>query len=115
MPTATALPPVSAPSVIVVAPTGTAVATATTSRAPAGRPAPTETPAARAAATPAAAATVAADLATGPHTVYVVRAGDTLYGIARRYGLSANVLADFNHLAPPYKIIEGHRLLIPAV
>lgn len=105
----------SAPSLVVVVPTATAVATATASRVPAGRTAPTATAAANAATTPTAAATVAADLAAGPHTVYVVRAGDTLYGIARRYGLSANVLADFNHLAPPYKIIEGHRLLIPAV
>jgi len=115
VPTATALKMPSAPSLVVVVPTATAVATATASRVPAGRTAPTETAAANAATTPTAAATVAADLAAGPHTVYVVRAGDTLYGIARRYGLSANVLADFNHLAPPYKIIEGHRLLIPAV
>jgi LysM repeat protein len=105
----------SAQPLVVLVPTATAVATATASRVPAGRTEPTETAAANAATTPTAAATVAADLAAGPHTVYVVRAGDTLYGIARRYGLSANVLADVNHLAPPYKIIEGHRLLIPAV
>jgi LysM repeat protein len=115
VPAVTAPSAPSASSVAVLVPTATAIATATATRAPTGRPAPTETAAGKAAAAPATAATVAADLAAGPHTVYVVRAGDTLYGIARRYGLSASVLADFNHLAPPYKIIQGHRLLIPAV
>ena len=114
VPTATALPAASARSVVVLVPTARDAATATATPAPTGRPAPSETAAAKAGATPAAALAATA-LAAGPHTVYVVRAGDTLYGIARRYGLSANVLADFNHLAPPYKIIEGHRLLIPAV
>lgn len=60
-------------------------------------------------------ATAGIELATGPHTIYVVHAGDTIYGIARRYGISASLLAAFNHLTPPYTIIAGRRLLIPAV
>ena len=60
------------------------------------------------------AAATAAALAGGPHTIYVVHAGDTLYGIARRYGIAPTTLANFNHLAPPYKIVAGKNLLIPA-
>ena len=59
-------------------------------------------------------AATAAALAGGPHTIYVVHAGDTLYGIARRYGIAPTTLANFNHLAPPYKIVAGKNLLIPA-
>jgi LysM repeat protein len=62
-----------------------------------------------------AAATAAANLAAGPHTLYVVHAGDTLYGIAHRLGVAPSVLAEMNHLAPPYKIVVGKSLLIPAV
>lgn len=113
VPTPVGAPTVPARAVIVLVPTATAGAT----RAPAVQPTLTARPRETASPTASAlaAATAAADLAAGPHTIYVVRAGDTLYGIARRYGLSANVLADFNHLTPPYKIIQGHRLLIPAV
>ncbi|HEV7215391.1 MAG TPA: LysM peptidoglycan-binding domain-containing protein [Chloroflexota bacterium] len=59
-------------------------------------------------------ASTVADLLAGPHTTYVVHAGDTLYGIARRVGVKVDILAAMNHLAPPYKIIVGKSLLIPA-
>jgi len=62
-----------------------------------------------------ATATAAANLAAGPHTLYVVHAGDTLDGIAHRLGIAPSVLADMNHLAPPYKIVVGKSLLVPAV
>lgn len=62
-----------------------------------------------------AAATAEGDAGiAGPHTIYVVRDGDTLFGIARRYGLSLSELADYNHLLPPYRLIKGARVLIPA-
>jgi LysM repeat protein len=65
-------------------------------------------------ATPPAIATAAAELAAGPHTIYVVHAGDTLDGIARRFGIAPSTLAGFNHLTPPYRIGAGKNLLIPA-
>jgi LysM repeat protein len=81
---------------------------------------PTATSAARSSVTPGptvalATATAAANLAAGPHTLYVVHAGDTLDGIAHRLGIAPSVLADMNHLAPPYKIVVGKSLLVPAV
>jgi soluble lytic murein transglycosylase-like protein len=46
-------------------------------------------------------------------TTYVVRRGDTLSGIAARYGLSAGALARANHLRNPHHILAGARLTIP--
>jgi LysM repeat protein len=45
-------------------------------------------------------------------TVYIVRAGDTLYAIARRYGTTYQALAALNGLHYPYTIYVGQRLLI---
>ena len=45
-------------------------------------------------------------------TVYIVRAGDTLYAIARRYGTTHQALAALNGLRYPYTIYVGQRLLI---
>jgi LysM repeat protein len=44
---------------------------------------------------------------------YVVRAGDTLYAIAARYGTSVQPLAAINHLRNPSYIYVGQRLKIP--
>lgn len=46
--------------------------------------------------------------------VYVVQAGDTLYSLARRFGLSVQALANYNRLADPSKISVGQRLRIPS-
>lgn len=46
---------------------------------------------------------------------YVVRPGDTLSGIAKRFGLSAQTLAQANGLADPDLIVAGKRLTIPAL
>ena len=46
-------------------------------------------------------------------TVYIVRAGDTLSSIARRYGTTYRVLATANGLYYPYTIYVGQRLVIP--
>ena len=43
-----------------------------------------------------------------------MQAGDTLYSIARRFGLKMQALANYNRLADPSKIIVGQRLRIPA-
>lgn len=48
-----------------------------------------------------------------PQREYIVRAGDTLYSLARRFGLSVQALADYNRLEDPSKIIVGQRLRIP--
>lgn len=45
--------------------------------------------------------------------VHPVRAGDTLDGIARRYGVSAAEIARQNHLANPDLVLAGGRLAIP--
>ena len=41
---------------------------------------------------------------------YTVRSGDTLSGIAARYGLSYESIADMNDIAPPYKIYVGQSI-----
>lgn len=46
-------------------------------------------------------------------TIYVVQAGDTLSGIARRYGVTAAALASANGLLNPNLIFVGQRLVIP--
>jgi len=48
---------------------------------------------------------------TGP-TVYIVRRGDTLYSIARRFGTTYQALAALNGLHYPYTIYVGQRLVI---
>jgi lipoprotein NlpD len=44
----------------------------------------------------------------------VVRAGDTLYGISRRYGLAVADVAAWNGLGPPYTLHVGQRLRLRA-
>jgi len=58
----------------------------------------------------AAAQQVAAATADGS---YVVATGDSLYGIARRFGLPIRAVIDANRLQPPYALSVGQRLDIP--
>ena len=44
---------------------------------------------------------------------YTVRKGDTVYGIARRYGSSIRGVIDANALKPPYLLKVGQRLTLP--
>jgi LysM repeat protein len=46
-------------------------------------------------------------------TYYAVRYGDTLSGIAYRYGVSENSIGQANHIANPDRIYAGQRLYIP--
>lgn len=43
---------------------------------------------------------------------YVVKPGDTLYSIARRFGTTVGALATHNGIAPPYTIKAGQTLII---
>lgn len=45
-------------------------------------------------------------------TTYTVRPGDTLYGIARRFGVDYHELARRNGLGPDYAISVGQRLVV---
>jgi len=43
----------------------------------------------------------------------IVQRGQTLSGIAQTYQVPMRVLAEANHLSPPYRILVGHALIIP--
>jgi len=45
--------------------------------------------------------------------VYIVRRGDTLYGIARSYGANMWAIARANGITNPNRIYAGQRLVIP--
>ncbi|NIA67547.1 LysM peptidoglycan-binding domain-containing M23 family metallopeptidase [Pelagibius litoralis] len=44
---------------------------------------------------------------------YVVAKGDSLYGIARRFGLPIRAVIDANGLQPPYQLTLGQTLTVP--
>ncbi len=48
-----------------------------------------------------------------PGQIVIVRKGDTVYGIARRYGAEVRQVIDANRLRPPYALKPGDRLLVP--
>lgn len=45
--------------------------------------------------------------------VITVRPGDTVYALARRYGVSARTIIESNRLSPPYLLHVGDRLFLP--
>lgn len=45
--------------------------------------------------------------------VHVVAAGDTLYDLARRYGVAVSILQEFNPTVRPQALRPGGRLLVP--
>jgi LysM repeat protein len=51
--------------------------------------------------------------ASGGGTTYVVQSGDTLYGIAGRFGTSVDAIASANGLSDPNYIYVGQELTIP--
>lgn len=46
-------------------------------------------------------------------TVYIVKSGDTLSGIAKKYGTTYQKLAEYNGIPDPNKIITGQKIRIP--
>ena len=44
--------------------------------------------------------------------IYTVRAGDTLYGVSRRFGVPAGLLAIWNAIPAPYDLVVGQALLV---
>lgn len=61
--------------------------------------------------TASASAAKAPESATGP-VYHVVQPGETLRGIARQYGVTAEELISLNQLADPNRIVVGQRLKI---
>ena len=53
------------------------------------------------------------DVLTRQGTVHVVQSGESLLGIAIRYGVTVDEILDFNGLTDPDAIYEGEELVIP--
>lgn len=51
--------------------------------------------------------------AAAPTGDYVIRRGDTVYGVAQRNGVSTRALIDQNNLRPPYLLVPGQSLRLP--
>ena len=84
-------------------PTGAPTAAATPETSPSAPPAPTAAPSP----SPATAKP------TPNYRRYVVRSGDTLGGIAAKYGVSVGAIASLNNLTTPARLSIGQVLLIP--
>lgn len=57
--------------------------------------------------------TSTAQPSTGSGTIYTVKSGDTLSGIAAKYGTTYQALASYNGISNPNKISVGQKLKIP--
>jgi LysM repeat protein len=78
-------------------PTATSTTPTPTGTPPTATPTPTPTP----------------TLQPGQTVIYVVRSGDTLYSIARRFGTTVQAIAQINNISNPSRIFAGQQLLIP--
>ncbi|PRX16665.1 LysM domain-containing protein [Orenia metallireducens] len=45
--------------------------------------------------------------------IYTVKAGDSLYAIAKKYGTQVDTIVKFNYLSNPNSIQVGQRLVVP--
>jgi LysM repeat protein len=107
--TETAEVTVGTPGQATATPTQTATSTPTpTPTSTSTTPTPTGTPAT---ATPTP--TPTATLQPGQTVIYVVRSGDTLYSIARRFGTTVQAIVQINGITNPSRIYAGQQLLIP--
>lgn len=59
------------------------------------------------------ASVVAAPPLQGEQTVHIVQVGETVFGIARQYGLTVDEIVTANNLSDPDQIEVGQRLVIP--
>jgi len=59
-------------------------------------------------------ARVRADAPSTPERATAVLPGDTMATVAERAGASVGALAAANHVAPPYTLAPGQRLIVPA-
>lgn len=75
---------------------------------------PTAPPAAAAPAGEAGAQPTATAATAAAETLHVVQAGESLSGIAERYGVTLDALIRANNLTDPNLVFSGQRLLIPA-
>lgn len=85
---------------------------ATTKRNATSTPGPARTPTRAASSsltTPASRPTVV----TTPYTIYVVKKGDTLYRIAKRYNTTVPALQRINGISDPSKLAIGQELKVP--
>lgn len=64
--------------------------------------------------TASSAPSIAHKIVDVPAQTVVVQAGDTLPSLSRHYGVSIRALIQINTLTPPYDLVSGHRLTIPA-
>jgi len=55
------------------------------------------------------------DPAPPPAKIHIVQSGETLTGIARRYGTTVSAIATANYLVNPSLILVGQRLVIPGL
>lgn len=91
------------------APTATPTATVPTATA---TPTPTGTVIVPTA-TPTTTPTPTATLPPGQQIIYVVRTGDTLYSIARHFGVTVQAILAVNNIPNPNCIYVGQRIVIP--
>jgi murein DD-endopeptidase MepM/ murein hydrolase activator NlpD len=73
-----------------------------------GRPSSAPTPS-----SPTAAAAVAPAAGTPQPGVYSAFPGDTVYGVAQRFGVPVRTLIETNALKPPYRLVAGQQLRVP--
>lgn len=91
---------------VITVPTSTPMATAPVNL-PAVTPRPTSTPA------PATPALTSTFTPTPTPVIHTVQAGDTLIGIAKHYGISAEALQEANAILDPRRLQVGQELVIP--
>jgi LysM repeat protein len=110
--TASPSPTPTATATVTATPTVTASATATVTHTATVPPVPTATATQEPTATATITPTVTLDVLEDVF-VYIVQAGDTLAGIAARFGVTVEDLVLLNDLEDPDFIFEGQELLIP--
>ena len=92
---------------VITVPTPTSMATTAPVNLPAVTPRPTSTPA------PSTPAPTSTPTPTPTPVIHTVQAGDTIIGIAKQYGISAEALQEANAILDPQLLQIGQELVIP--